>query len=213
MGGEDWGTMIWSGAAQVPALDPFGWTFLLGVLVGAAVLHYRRPLSKAGIRVALAALAIAPLIAIAQVTLPHTFANGTVADADQVNANFEAILADTGRFTTTVAGGPSVPPVQIDIPTEVIDQLCKDLDGCAISLFRVRDQLLVIPQPLPTAQGDARGQWLGWRRAPPGRREHGGRLLLLGRIPNGGRGSGRGIHARRHSERQRSDRVPLSIFD
>lgn len=97
---QDWGTMIWGGGAQVPTMGPFGW-LLLGALVGAAGVLYRRPLSKAGTAVALLAIGVVPLSALA---VPHLFTNGTVADADEVNANFADIesalpnLAYSGEF-------------------------------------------------------------------------------------------------------------------
>jgi hypothetical protein len=60
----------------------------------------------------LAAVAAPGWLAAATVTLPHTFSNGTVADADQVNANFSAVKAAvddnanainalSGTFSTT----------------------------------------------------------------------------------------------------------------
>jgi hypothetical protein len=42
------------------------------------------------------ALVIVPLVAVAAVTLPFTFTNGTVADADEVNANFNALASQMG---------------------------------------------------------------------------------------------------------------------
>jgi hypothetical protein len=58
--------------------------------------------------VALLAIAIVPLSALA---VPHLFANGTVADADEVNANFAAIestlpnLAYSGEFIALNTNG------------------------------------------------------------------------------------------------------------
>ena len=127
MWGEDWGTMIWSGI-PVPMMGPLGWTFLLGALVGALVILYRKPLSKAKTAVALLVIALVPLIAIGQVTLPNTFTNGTVADADEVNANFDALLEESARFHQTLVG-MAIP--RVAIPVSVTDQLCRDDDGLA----------------------------------------------------------------------------------
>jgi hypothetical protein len=67
----------------------------------------------------------------AQVMLPHTFVNGTVADADAVNANFAALLAETGRHHV-----PAIPAGHSPISSAVTDQLCADEDGCEIILIR-----------------------------------------------------------------------------
>ena len=87
MWGETWGTMIWGGGVHVPTVGPLG-LLLLGVLLGVTGVLYWKPLSKAGIAVALLAIGTVPLHALA---VTHFFANGTVADADEVNANFAEI--------------------------------------------------------------------------------------------------------------------------
>ncbi len=102
MWGDDWGTMIWGGGAPVPTLGPLGW-LLLGALMGAAVVLYRRPILKTGTALALVALVLVPLVALA-VTLPNTFVNGTVADADEVNENFQ-FLADKIAALEAAGGG------------------------------------------------------------------------------------------------------------
>jgi hypothetical protein len=74
---------------------------LLGALLGAvAVLSLRiaRPRT-----VGLAALALALAIPLSARALPFTFANGTVADANQVNANFTALVPVTGFSETRQA--------------------------------------------------------------------------------------------------------------
>ena len=89
MWGEVWGTLVWRGAAAVPFMGPGGWLLLGAVLgvVGWSMLG-RHP-RIAGASVAIALLAV-PVVGIA-LTVPHAFTNGTVADADQVNANFQAV--------------------------------------------------------------------------------------------------------------------------
>lgn len=85
---QDWGSMLWGGAA-VPVLGPLG-LLLLGALLGGAAVLYPRVASRATTTLTVLAIAVVPLIALA-VSLPHSFVNGTVADADEVNANFEAL--------------------------------------------------------------------------------------------------------------------------
>jgi hypothetical protein len=80
--------MIW-GAPSVPAMTFWGSVVLCALLlvVGLRLLRgRRRAIGGAVLAVAL----MAPLAARA-ITLPFTFANGTVADATQVNANFAAL--------------------------------------------------------------------------------------------------------------------------
>jgi hypothetical protein len=92
MWGNDWGTMIWGSSVAVPTFGPVGWAILLGAFLGATAVIYRRPLSKVATPLALLSVVLLPLVAIA-LTLPHTFVNGTIADADEVNANFAAVVA------------------------------------------------------------------------------------------------------------------------
>jgi hypothetical protein len=49
------------------------------------------------------ALALALLLPISARALPFTFTNGTVADANQVNANFAAVVAGQGLAPSTTA--------------------------------------------------------------------------------------------------------------
>ena len=44
-------------------------------------------------------LLVVPLAAVAAVTLPHSFTDGTVAEADQVNANFDALATEVNSLT------------------------------------------------------------------------------------------------------------------
>jgi hypothetical protein len=95
---QDWGSLIWGGAfvpLPVPVLGPLGW-ILLGVLLGVIGALYPRAFSRTGAGVALLVLVTIPLAAIAaQIALPHTFVNGTTADATEVNANFAALEAES----------------------------------------------------------------------------------------------------------------------
>jgi hypothetical protein len=99
MWSESWGAMIWGGGmvAPVPALGPVGW-ILLGAMLGVLGVHSRGRLSKAGAGLAFLGIAALPFAGMAaQVVLPHTFSNGTVADATEVNANFVALEAESNN--------------------------------------------------------------------------------------------------------------------
>lgn len=89
---DQWGTMIWGGGVAVPTM-PIG--PLLGLmlgcfLAGGYLLHpARRNRRNAFVAAALLALPIS----VGAVTLPFTFTNGSIADANQVNANFTALAS------------------------------------------------------------------------------------------------------------------------
>lgn len=89
MWGKNWGQMIWGGVRAVPAMPVWAIALLCGafVLLGVRFVRARRPL----IGLAAFALALAVPLTAKAVTLPFTFANNTVADATQVNANFTAV--------------------------------------------------------------------------------------------------------------------------
>ena len=83
--------MVW-GTTAVPSLGPVGLAFLIGLLIGAAFILQRRRLTQADGTCSVIAVAVIQVVAFAiQVSLPHSFPNGTVADATEVNANFEAL--------------------------------------------------------------------------------------------------------------------------
>ena len=104
-GDENWGTLIWGKASAVPTISWLGLGVLaLGLAATAAwTLRKRRP--GLALPVLLVLLAV---VAGTATGVPNTFENGTVADADEVNANFssleariaviEAALGISGRF-------------------------------------------------------------------------------------------------------------------
>lgn len=137
MWNELWGTMVWGGVGvPVPALSVVGLGCLgLGLLLGARAAQ-GRPIPKPVSILLVVGLAAVPVLAVGDVTLPHLFSNGTVADADEVNANFASIQQDFARYTISTLGandfGDSVP-----IPVSVTNQLCGDGDGCSVRLSMV----------------------------------------------------------------------------
>jgi len=133
MWGDNWGTMIWGGISSVPSLGPSGMIGLIGALLATAWLAQRLRRSALATTIMLLATIAIPLAAVAATSLPNLFTNGTVADADEVNENFNTIAGDFSRYHLTVNGssaGTSVP-----VPMAVITQLCEDDDGCEIRLF------------------------------------------------------------------------------
>lgn len=94
MWSEQWGTMIW-GTLAVPGLGPMGLMFLVGAMLGAFGLR-RRGLMNFSTALLVFGVVSVP-IAVYAITLPHTFTNGTVADADEVNANFSALSSKVGQ--------------------------------------------------------------------------------------------------------------------
>ncbi len=90
--GENWGTMFWqSSTTPVPGLDVLGVGVLVALLMAASagVLRKWRPAS--GLPLLLVVLAIPLAVVAGTLTVPNDFVNGTQADADQVNANFDAV--------------------------------------------------------------------------------------------------------------------------
>lgn len=133
MWGEDWGSMIWTaGALPVPMLSPFGLIGLAVLLacVGWTIQRSRRS-AKVSVLMVLVVGAVLPLATFAAVSLPHVFVNGTVADATEVNANFQTLLAQTGRYTIGVFGGDP----GVGIPAAAM-AVCEDEDGCSLQIVR-----------------------------------------------------------------------------
>jgi hypothetical protein len=90
-------------SASVPALGLWGAIFfgvVLGV-VGVRLLRGARPRALGAL-----VLGLAILIPLTARALPFTFTNGTIADANQVNANFAALVPVQG-FNTVIQQPPS----------------------------------------------------------------------------------------------------------
>jgi len=91
-GDEAWGTMIWGLLpTPVPGVPGFGLIALALALLAAAAWLLRSRRTSLGLPVLLVLLAIPLVVAAGTVTVPNTFTNGTTADANEVNANFDAV--------------------------------------------------------------------------------------------------------------------------
>ena len=98
-GTENWGEMIWGGVQMVPLMGPFGFLAMaICFVVGGCIMQSKRR-SRWLTHLAATALLVVPLAAVAAVTLPNTFTNGTVADAGEINANFDALVAEVNSLT------------------------------------------------------------------------------------------------------------------
>jgi hypothetical protein len=100
MWGLNWGQMIWGQVAAVPALSFWAVILLAAVLGAWGVRRLRSPRPRMA---GMIALALALLLPISARALPFTFTNGTVADANQVNANFAAVVAGQGLAPSATA--------------------------------------------------------------------------------------------------------------
>jgi len=102
--GESWGSMVWGSVAAVPTMGWLGGGLLVSLLVGLS--WWRRPGSGGTVLGLLLALGLAQG-AEAQISVPHTFVNGTVADADAMSANFTAV--ENGVNAALATGSVTVP--------------------------------------------------------------------------------------------------------
>lgn len=146
-----WGSMTWGGIA-VPTMGLIGMTLLIGGLLGAAAVLYRKNLTKVAMTCAVLATAIGPLTVIAgQLTLPHSFTNGTKADAEEVNSNFDALRdafnATSGRLGPLAAWNDGPLPTTSTCQGKVIGEVWLFGGNFAPqgTVF-ARGQLLVISQ-------------------------------------------------------------------
>lgn len=102
---ENWGEMVWGSPAAVPLLGPVGIAALISsFLLGAYLVKNRKRFRSFATLVAVVLLVL-PMAAIATISLPHVFTNGTVADADEVNANLDALAVAASHRTIPRAFG------------------------------------------------------------------------------------------------------------
>jgi len=90
--GENWGSMIWGSVAAVPSLEGVGVWLLVISLFGAAAWRLRRRSTHASLMLVL--LPLLPLLMAPHYTNWHAFTNGSVADADDVNENFDTLESE-----------------------------------------------------------------------------------------------------------------------
>ena len=92
-GDENWGTMVWGESLSVPSLPGIGLIALaVGLAATAAWLLGKRRLAL-GLPALLGLLVV---VASTATAVPNTFVNGTVADADEVNTNFNSLETRSG---------------------------------------------------------------------------------------------------------------------
>jgi hypothetical protein len=92
--GENWGTMLWGvGSVAVPTLPGAGLIVLALAFSASAAWTLRKRRGIVGLPVLLVLLAVPLVVAAGTVANLNTFVNGTPADADDVNANFDAVEA------------------------------------------------------------------------------------------------------------------------
>ena len=133
--GQNWGTMIWGQSApsyQVPFMDG------MGLIISALVIAVIGLVSMRFGSKRMAAFLVVLLAPITAITVPSlvTFTNGTVADATQVNANFQAIndyLSTNVPASSVIYSLPEgVDTLDVD-PSE-IESVCNDGDSCNANL-------------------------------------------------------------------------------
>ena len=93
-GYEVWGTMVWGQAGSgpsVPGVQGFGLIALALGLSATAAWRLRRRGTALGLPVLLVLIAIPLVVVAGTVSVPNTFVNGEIADADEVNENFDAV--------------------------------------------------------------------------------------------------------------------------
>ena len=118
-GSENWGELVWGNAAAVPLL-PGVWLIglLMGLLItgGFHVARGRRGAPARSLAIGRGSIFVAVLllpvsVVASSVEVPNLFVNGTIADADQVNANFVAVedaVNDNDARLTAVEAAPGV---------------------------------------------------------------------------------------------------------
>ena len=138
MWGQEWGTMIWGQLAALTTAIPISPLALivLGIGIGISAVKWQ---SSRSAKLFMLSLAVGfPLIAVMATNLPHQFVNGTVADADEVNANFAAleqqidVQSSTMKVSVTSNGVSAMRLASIDQARFV--SICADEGGCTVRL-------------------------------------------------------------------------------
>ena len=139
MWGEKWGEMIWGIASAAPVQIPFGpWALIaLGFVLGVCAVYANR--SRMARVVPFVMVLLVPMVSVIAVNLPHTFSNGTIADADQVNDNFSAIASSINQNLSSVeasAPGNAILTIVSRLDHTNLTALCSDAGGCRGRLCR-----------------------------------------------------------------------------
>ncbi|MEM7466590.1 MAG: hypothetical protein AAF387_06855 [Pseudomonadota bacterium] len=102
MWSENWGEMIWGGGSSVMQI-PFGaWGLLpLGILFGVSAVYTLR--GRHTRLLPFLVLTFVPVVSVIAANVPHLFQNGTTADANQVNENFDALLSTVMALEDRIA--------------------------------------------------------------------------------------------------------------
>jgi hypothetical protein len=92
-----WGEFVWgSFVPGVPSLTPLGIVALVALLGTLGWLARRRGALPLTTALALALVVVVPwVVHAAQIMIPHVFQNGTIADAAQVNENFDSLVVES----------------------------------------------------------------------------------------------------------------------
>ena len=102
MWGNNWGEIIWGGGG-VTVQVPFGpWALLLlGFILGICAVIANR--YRGARLLPLMVLVFLPVVSVIAANVPHLFQNGTTADANQVNENFDALVSAVTQLEERVA--------------------------------------------------------------------------------------------------------------
>lgn len=121
--GENWSEMIWGiGEVPVPSLETWGLVLLPAVFLAIGVIAMaKRPRTRLTLLM-LIAVAV-PLTAYAgTVAVPNTFVNGTAADANEVNENFETLETESNDQDTrldSLEGGAAALEESAEIDADI----------------------------------------------------------------------------------------------
>lgn len=102
---ENWGEMIWGGPPPVPLLEPLGLVVLTVGLLAAGHIVLSRRHSPWLAHLMWMVLLVTPMASYgALISMPNTFVSGTVADASQVNANFDTLVVESNDQDARLSG-------------------------------------------------------------------------------------------------------------